>query len=120
MNGTRMLAAVIAVSLAAPLAPAAIAQDITVTAPRHGKRSSTTGAPIETVSHSVVVSTAGLDLSTPGGMAEAEKRIRAAAQSSCSWLDRNYASLTDDAGSCVKAASDEALARARAIAVASR
>lgn len=113
----RLLAALAAVSLAMPIAPMAYAQDITVTAPRHGKRDPATGAPIETVTHSVTVSTAGLDLATDSGLRTAEGRVRQAAVGACRWLDQHYTTVADSRN-CVKEATDDAMARARAAPVA--
>ena len=98
--------------IASSLATAAFAQDITVTAPR--TRSSTTGAPIETVSTSRVVSTAGLDLRSAAGMQALEKRVEEAAKGACAWLDQLYPITTTDSPPCVKTAVDNAMADARA------
>ncbi|AGH50914.1 MULTISPECIES: UrcA family protein [Sphingomonas] len=105
-----------AVSLAMPVASAAYAQDITVTAPRHRERSPTTGAPIETVTTSRVVNTADLDLRTDAGMKALRGRVEEAARKACAWLDQVYPLTADDSPPCVKTAVDKAMADAQALA----
>ncbi len=85
--------------------------EIVVTAPRHGQRTSS-GTPIETVSHSTRVSTAGLDISTDAGLTALQPRIRAAAKKSCEWLDQHYP-VIDDEADCEESATRAAMARAR-------
>lgn len=116
MPYSRPLAFVLAASLAIPLTPAAAQQDdpntITVNAPRHGPRA-IDGEATETVTHSTKVSLSGIDLSTPGGLAALETKVRAAAKKSCSWLDLHYP-VVDKESDCERSATDDAMARARA------
>lgn len=116
MSLSRPFALVLALALAAPTAAPVLAQDqdtdsIVVTAPRHGKRNAS-NQPIETVTHSTRVSTAGLDLSSPAGIQALESRVHVAAKASCKWLDDNYP-VVDDEGDCEAAAVSDAMRRAR-------
>ncbi len=106
----------VAGSLLVPAAVLAQSQDdrnsITVTAPRHG------GGPgdmTETVSHSIKVNVADLNLATPAGISAAETRFRAAAQKSCNWLDAHYP-VVDSSTDCVREAVGRAMDSARAVA----
>lgn len=114
MRRFTVLASLAAVSLTLSIATAANAQndDITVEGTRHLKRAPGTGAPIETVTHTMHVSTKGLDLRTDSGMREAEARVRRAAVEACRWLDDNKV-LSADPTDCVDEATKSAMARTR-------
>src|SRR5512134_259549 len=85
---------------AAPIASTAFAQPtasaadtgIVVLAPRVRQtgRSSTTGAPIETLSAQAVVSISDLNLTTETGRAELNRRVDDAAKRACDWLNEVY------------------------------
>src|SRR3546814_20832239 len=60
--------------------------DITITAPRAGERSPTTGAPIETVTTSRIVTYRYLVLSTSSAKHELDKRVMTAPPRACVWL----------------------------------
>jgi len=70
-------------------------EGVTVYAPRHYGRSSSTGAPIEAVRESRVVYARDLDLSTYWGARTLRRRIEHAARDACDDLDARYP-ITDD------------------------
>ncbi|HYM35153.1 MAG TPA: UrcA family protein [Steroidobacteraceae bacterium] len=75
------------------------------------------GAPIELVTISRHVNYADLDLVTPAGAAALEKRVGNTATELCKKLDRIYpytAKGTESTQSCIKKASDDAMAQVRA------
>ncbi|HEY2661812.1 MAG TPA: UrcA family protein [Caulobacteraceae bacterium] len=83
--------------------------DITIYAPRHSERSSSTGAPIETVSASRVVYVGDLDLGARWGVSRAKARIVHAARDACNQLDETYPSSDQDTGRCVPDAVSSAM-----------
>lgn len=72
----------------------------------------TTGIPIEEVSLSYAVSTAGLDLVSHAGALALEKRLQDAATAVCRELGKQYPDSTPNDADCAKAAAGKALARA--------
>lgn len=114
MSLSHALILAVAAAVLAPVAPEPVlaqdgAQDIVVTAPRHGKRSPS-GEPIETVAHSTRVKIGDLDLSSRAGQQQADARIRKAAQTSCRWLDAHYP-VVDKESDCEGAAVADAKSR---------
>jgi len=78
---------------------------ITVTAPRRVQVGrSTIGAPIDLISLSRFVNFSDVDLRTPAGQAELDKRAMAAARSACQELERQYPNGTPDSLTCAKQA----------------
>jgi len=71
------------------------------------------GAPIQNVSLSYGVSTAGLDLSTQTGKAELEKRISNAAMAACKQLGLDFPASEPSDSDCAKAATKKAMAQVR-------
>lgn len=82
--------------------------DITITAPRAGERSPTTGAPIETVTTSRIVSYRDLDLSTAAGKQELDKRVKTAARRACDWLDQMHPIAAQGSPDCLSTAVNSA------------
>lgn len=84
--------------------------EITVYAPREVVgRSPTTGAPIERVTVSRVVSVRDLDLRTEWGVDELTRRVREAAVSACREIEANEPFVLDDDRSCYREALDRAM-----------
>jgi|GEM_PF-2865769 len=102
--------AVLGALLVAPGVLLAQEPDIIVNAPRSRERDPNTGAPIEMVSTSRVAKLSDLDLNTPAGMAEAEKRVKRASSDACRWLDELYPAKVDDGPPCEKTTTEKALA----------
>jgi UrcA family protein len=75
-------------------------EGITVYAPRHYNRSTTTGAPIETVRESRVVYARDLNLSTYWGARTLRRRIEHAARDACDDLDARYPITEDSPRDC--------------------
>src|SRR5579862_6064724 len=102
---------------AVSVAGIAIAQDtgeVTVQASRVVKKTigtTASGIPIQDVSLSYGVSTAGLDLSSSSGAAELKKRVVEAAKAACKELGRQYPRSKPEDEACAKAAADKAMAR---------
>lgn len=114
MSLSHALALAVAAAVIAPVAPEPVfaqdgAQDIVVTAPRHGKRSSS-GEPLETVTHATRVKISDLDLASPAGKQELDTRLHKAAQTSCRWLDAHYP-VVDKESDCENAAVADAKTR---------
>ena len=86
--------------------------EITVIAPRQRERSTTTGAPIETVSTSVVVNYSDLNLRTQAGQDELDNRIKAAARRACDWLNQLYPVTASGSPDCMATALDSARGQA--------
>jgi UrcA family protein len=76
---------------------------VTVTAPRFIGREAS-GTPIERVSMSATVRVADLDLGTPQGVGELNKRVREVAASLCKSLEADYPIGTPEYTACVKEA----------------
>jgi UrcA family protein len=74
------------------------------------------GEPIDRYTFTTPVSYANLDLSTPAGVAELNKRVREAAKEGCDELQQAAApmDLLADDKTCVQEATAAAMARARA------
>jgi UrcA family protein len=81
-----------------------------------------TGIPVEQLQVDRTVSYGDLDLTTPSGAAELNRRITEAAKEDCEQLDTaDPLDLSDtDDNSCVRAATDGALKQAKAAIVAAR
>jgi UrcA family protein len=94
-----------------------IAQDtgeVTVQASRVVKKTigtTSSGIPIQDISLSYGVSTAGLDLSSSSGAAALKKRVADAAQAACKELGRQYPASTPEDAQCAKAATDKAMVK---------
>ena len=73
---------------------------------------SSTGVPIQSVSLSYGVSTAGLDLASTAGAQQLEKRINDAALAACKEVGRQYPDSTPSDAECAKAAAKKAMVRA--------
>ncbi|MBV9994138.1 MAG: UrcA family protein [Caulobacteraceae bacterium] len=86
---------------------------VVVTAPYRHQRSSTTGAPIETVSMSRVVDVSDLDLNTHWGWRVMRQRVASAARDQCDQLETLYPVAAQDNPPCVRRAVHEALASVR-------
>jgi UrcA family protein len=76
---------------------------VTVTAPRFIGREAN-GTPIERVSMSATVRVADLDLNTPQGVGELNKRVREVAASLCKTLEADYPIGTPEYTACIKEA----------------
>lgn len=119
MNMNKMLARALLVTLACA-GTSATAQEqqldtITVQATRLvatklvGRTSS--GIPVESVSLSYAVSLQGVDLSTPSGMQELEKRINDVALTACEDLGHRYPDSTPDDKTCARDTAKKAIAQ---------
>jgi len=110
----------------ASLSAVIIAQDmgeVTVQASRVVKKvigTTASGVPIEDISLSYGVSTAGLDLSTSAGAAELQKRVGNAATAACKELARQYPTSTTTDTECVKKATDKAMVRVNELVAAAK
>lgn len=71
------------------------------------------GLPITSLSLSYGVSLAGLDLTTPAGAADLERRVNDAALAACKEISRQYPHAKPDDAACVKAAVKEAMVKVR-------
>jgi len=95
-----------------------IAQDtgeVTVQASRVVKKTigtTASGIPIQDISLSYGVSTAGLDLSSSAGAAALQKRVGGAAKAACKELARQYPDSTTTDAECIKTATDKAMVKA--------
>jgi UrcA family protein len=89
-------------------------EDLTIIAPRSRVvgRSSTTGAPIEQVSISRVVSARDLDLRSPWGVDALYARIDQAARDACREMDNLYPISVGGDPPCVRTAARRAYAQA--------
>jgi len=76
------------------------------------------GVPIEDVSLSYGVSIAGLDLASPAGFMEAEKRVNEVAEAACKDLVKRYPSGTPSEAECTKAAAGKAMVKVNELAAA--
>jgi UrcA family protein len=86
--------------------------EITVQASRLRPRQvglSYTGIPIEEISLSVLINTAGLNLATPAGLSDVQKRIHAASRSACAEISRPYPQAVPGDRACAAAAERVAL-----------
>lgn len=126
----RGLCFALASSAALLVSPAVFAQvanvpeEIIVIAPPHADRSATRGVPSEHVTLAQSVAYDDLDLTTPAGSAELDKRVAAAARSACERLSQRYPIGTPDTVACRKLAMADAqgqidAAKARREAIAS-
>jgi len=89
--------------------------EVTVQASRVVKKTlgtTASGIPIEDISLSYGVSTAGLDLSSSAGASALQKRIGDAATAACKELARQYPDSKTTDAECVKAATDKAMVKA--------
>ena len=99
-----LLAGAVLVGVLAPAGPVAAKNSltgVTVTAPRFIGREAN-GTPIERVSISATVRVADLDLKTPRGVGELNKRVRDVAASLCKSLEADYPIGTPEYTACVK------------------
>jgi UrcA family protein len=78
------------------------------------------GVPIEEVTLSHQVTSAGLDIASHSGAMEFEKRIADAASSACKELGEKFPNVTQSDAACAKAAAEPALAQARELEAAAR
>ena len=69
--------------------------------------------PITSLSLSYGVSLAGLNLATPAGAAELEKRVNDAALAACKEISRQYPHAKPDDATCAKAAVKDAMVKVR-------
>ena len=74
---------------------------------------STSGVPIEEVSLSSRVNSAGLDLATNSGALAFEHRIHDVASSMCKELGEKYPGSTPGTAECAKAATDKAMVKGK-------
>jgi len=113
----RLITVAVGLLAGVSLSAIVIAEDmgeVTVQASRVVKKvigTTSSGVPIEDISLSYGVSTAGLDLSTSAGAAEMQKRIGNAATAACKELGRQYPNSTTSDAECVKKATDKAMAK---------
>jgi len=101
-----VLAGAIVVGVLAPSGSVAAKDSltgVTVTAPRFIGREAN-GTPIERVSISATVRVADLDLKTPQGVGELNKRVRDVAASLCMRLEADYPIGSPEYTACVKQA----------------
>ena len=75
----------------------------------------TPGVPIQRVSLSYGVSTAGLDLSSQSGKQELKERVSRAAVAACNELGRQFPSATPSDLDCVKVATSKAMAQVQQV-----
>jgi len=114
--------ALVASTLIAGIAVAQNLEEITVQGTRMvttklvGRTS--TGIPINDVSLSYGVSTAGVDLTSHAGVMELEKRVHEVAESACKELGKRYPQSTPSDADCAKAAADKAMVQVNALAAA--
>jgi UrcA family protein len=103
-------------AMAAGLVQAEQMEVITVEAARAQKVAQTQyGVPVREITIKSRVSYADLDLGTPQGVAELEKRIRAIATSTCKEMDVKFPVEGYGEQECIKQAVDAAVAEARKI-----
>lgn len=96
----------------APTLPEISVQASRVTTTTVGQTTTgTPGVPIQNVSLSYGVSTAGLDLSSASGKKELEERVSRAADAACKELGRQFPSATPSDLDCVKVATAKAMAQ---------
>ena len=113
----RLITLAVGLVAGASLSALAVAQDmgeVTVQASRVVKKvigTTASGVPIENVSLSYGVSTAGLDLTTSAGVAELQKRVGNAATAACKELGRQNPNSTTTDAECVRQATDNAMVR---------
>lgn len=74
--------------------------------------------PIVDVSLGYGVSTAGLDLASPAGVAELDKRVHDAAMAACKEIGRQYPDSIPSDDVCAKRAADKAMVKVREVAAA--
>jgi len=112
--------------LAAVSVTGVIAQEmgeVTVQASRVVKKTigtTASGIPIQDISLSYGVSTAGIDLSTSAGAASLQKRVGDAAKAACKELGRQYPDSQTSDADCVKNATDKAMVKADALIAAAK
>jgi UrcA family protein len=103
-----------------------IAQDmgeVTVQASRVVKKTigtTASGIPIQDISLSYGVSTAGLDLTSSAGAAALQKRIGDAAKAACKELARQYPDNSTSDADCVKNATDRAMVKVNEVLAAAK
>jgi len=88
--------------------------EVTVQASRVVKKTigrTSSGVPIQDISLSYGVSTAGLDLSSSAGAAALKKRVTDAANAACKELGRQYPDASTTDAECVKNATDKAMVK---------
>jgi UrcA family protein len=113
----RLIAVTVGLLAGASLSAVVVAQEmgeVTVQASRVVKKvvgTTASGVPIEDMSLSYGVSTAGLDLTTSAGAAEMQKRVANAAAAACKELGRQAPNSTTTDAQCVKDATDKAMAK---------
>lgn len=114
-------APLIALSAAASVAGAAFAQemgDVTVQASRVERLEvarTSSGLPVLALSVTHYVPYTDLDLATSAGMAELESRVHRAARHGCREIDMSYRDARPSDSICARVATQEAMARIRAL-----
>jgi UrcA family protein len=114
---TRLITVAVGLLVGASLSAVVVAEDmgeVSVQASRVVKKvigTTASGVPIEDISLSYGVSTAGLDLSTSAGAADMQKRIGNAATAACKELGRQYPTSTTSDAECVKKATEKAMVK---------
>lgn len=83
--------------------------DITVRASPRAERDPATGAPIDYVSETRVVSYGDLDLNTSYGVHVLRARIERAAADACDDMSNRYLVVSDDRRACIDAATSRAM-----------
>ncbi|HWA90609.1 MAG TPA: UrcA family protein [Rhizomicrobium sp.] len=92
--------------------PSGTNEVVTVTAPRpHERQRSEIGAPIVKVSLSREVRFDDLDLRTARGAHALRNRVRDTARALCHQIDQQYLVTDDDTHSCIRTATQDALAQ---------
>jgi UrcA family protein len=97
--------------------------EVTVQASRVVKKTigtTSSGIPIQDISLSYGVTTAGLDLSSSAGAAALQKRVSDAAKAACKELGRQYPDSSTTDADCVKAATDKAMVKVNAMIAAAK
>src|SRR3974390_2256994 len=109
----RLISVAVGLLAGASLSAVVVAEDmgeVSVQASRVVKKvigTTSSGVPIEDISLSYGVSTAGLDLSTSAGAAELQRRVGNAATAACKELGRQYPGSTTTDAEGVKKPTDK-------------
>jgi len=122
----RLIKAAVGLLAAVSVTGIVIAQEmgeVTVQASRIVKKTigtTSSGIPIQDISLSYGVSTAGLDLTSSAGAAALQKRVGDAAKAACKELGRQYPDSTTSDADCIKAATDKAMVKVNALIAAAK
>jgi UrcA family protein len=110
LANTILVGGAFAQTAAAPTMPEVSVQASRVTSTTVGQTATgTPGVPINNVSLSYGVSTAGLDLSSQSGKQELQKLVNKAATAACKELGRQFPNSTTSDAECIKAATNKAM-----------